>query len=69
MQIIGVVICSVIIALGYYLFEGFMYGFLPSIYNVPFNLAQGGVCGAIGILLIRIFDKIKPLKEFKNKLK
>jgi uncharacterized membrane protein len=54
--------------LGYYIFEGFMYGFLPSAYNIPFNLAQGGVCGAIGVLIIRIFDKVKPLKEFKNKL-
>jgi uncharacterized membrane protein len=68
MQIIGVVVCSVIIALGYYIFEGFMYGFLPSAYNILFNLAQGGVCGAIGVLIIRIFDKVKPLKEFKNKL-
>lgn len=68
-QIIGVVLGSVIIALGYFLFEGFMYGFMPSLYNVPFNLAQGGVCGAIGILLIKIFQKVKPLTELREKLK
>lgn len=68
-QIIGVVLSSLIIAFGYFLFEGFMYGFAPSLYNVPFNLAQGGVCGAIGILLIKICDRVKPLKEFRDKLK
>lgn len=68
-QIIGVVFGSIIIAAGYFLFEGFMYGFAPSLLNVPFNLAQGGVCGAIGILLIKIFDRVKPLKEFREKLK
>ncbi len=67
-QIIGVCICSVIIALGYFVFEWIMYGFAVSFVNVPLNILQGVVCGIVAILLIRLFEKIPSLKEVKEKL-
>ena len=44
---------------GYYVFEGFRYGFLASLANIPMNLLQG----AAGILLAAIL-----LRVLKNKL-
>ncbi|MBQ8808385.1 MAG: ECF transporter S component [Clostridia bacterium] len=44
---------------GYFLFEGFMYGFLPSVVNIPANAVQGVAGLMLGILLVRIFEKSK----------
>ena len=46
---------------GYLLFEGFMYGFVPSLVNVPANAVQGVAGLIIGIVLVRIFKKNKIL--------
>jgi uncharacterized membrane protein len=44
---------------GYFIFEGFLYGFAPSAVNIPFNAVQG-ICGLIiGVALSKIFEKIK----------
>ena len=45
--------------LGYYVFEGFLYGFVPSAVNIPMNAIQGVAGLVIGVLLIKIFKKIK----------
>ena len=42
---------------GYLLFESCLYGFLPSVVNVPFNAIQGAAGLVLGIILVRIFDK------------
>ena len=45
--------------LGYFVFEGFLYGFVPSAVNIPINAVQG-IAGLIaGIILARVFDKTK----------
>jgi uncharacterized membrane protein len=67
-QIISLVIGAIIIGLGYFIYEYILYGLGVAAANVPFNLAQGAVCGVIAIFLTRAFEKIKPLKEFKDKL-
>lgn len=46
---------------GYYIFEGFMYGFVPALVNIPANLVQGVAGLVLGVLLIRLFQKSKML--------
>ena len=43
--------------LGYFLFEGILYGFGPSLVNIPANAVQGVAGLVIGIVLIKIFEK------------
>lgn len=43
--------------LGYYIFEGIVYGFLPSLVNIPVNALQGAVSLAIAVFLIKVFEK------------
>ncbi len=48
---------EIVMILGYYVFEGFMYGFGPSIVNIPANAVQGVAGLVIGIILVKIFGK------------
>lgn len=48
---------EVVMAVGYYVFEGFMYGFGEALINVPSNLIQGAAGIVLGIILERILDK------------
>ncbi len=43
--------CEVLMVLGYFLFEGVLYGFLPSAVNLPANAIQGAVGLILGVLL------------------
>ena len=45
--------------IGYFVFEGFMYGFAPSVVNIPANGVQGIAGLIIGLILIKIFEKSK----------
>ena len=58
-RIIGGALAEIEMILGYFIFEGFMYGFMPSIVNVPANAVQGVAGLVIGIILVKIFDKTK----------
>lgn len=50
---------------GYYLFEGFMYGFVASLVNIPPNVIQA-VAGVIaGTLLCAVIDKTNAVKHLK----
>ena len=42
-----------------FLFEGVLYGFVPSLVNIPANGIQGFAGLIIGIILIRVFEKNK----------
>ncbi|MBE7047143.1 MAG: ECF transporter S component [Ruminococcaceae bacterium] len=54
-RIISGVTAEIVMIAGYYIFEGFMYGFGPSLVNIPANAIQG-ICGMIaGIILVRVF--------------
>lgn len=48
---------ELVMVFGYMLFEIFLYGFTPSLANLPANLIQGGFGIISGILLINIFSK------------
>ena len=58
-QIIGAVLAEIVMVLGYYVFEGFMYGFVPSAVNIPANAVQGAVGLILGIVLVKVFEKLK----------
>lgn len=52
-------VSEILMILGYLIFEGFMYGFVPSLVNVLPNAVQGAFGLAIGVILIRLFEKNK----------
>ena len=58
-RIIGGALAEIEMVLGYFVFEGFMYGFAPSAVNIPANGMQGIAGLVIGIILARIFEKSK----------
>ena len=45
--------------MGYYVYEGFLYGFGPAAVSLPANAAQGVVGLIVGVILIKIFEKNK----------
>jgi uncharacterized membrane protein len=45
--------------LGYYVFEGFLYGFGPSLVNIPANAVQGVAGIIIGVALIKVLEKTR----------
>lgn len=58
-RIISGAISEIIMILGYFVFEGFMYGFAPSAVNIPANAVQGIAGLVLGVILVRIFEKNK----------
>ena len=62
-QIIGAVLAEIVMVLGYYVFEGFMYGFVPSAVNIPANAVQGAAGLILGIILVKVFERLKITLE------
>lgn len=60
-EIIGGALAEITMVLCYYIFEGFLYGFVPSLVNIPSNCIQGLVGLIIGILLVQIAGKLNLL--------
>ena len=58
-QIIGAVLAEIVMVFGYFVFEGFMYGFVPSAVNIPANAVQGAAGLVLGIILVKVFERLK----------
>ena len=58
-RIISAVVAELIMIGGYYIFEGFMYGFEASLVNMPANAVQGVAGLILGFALIKILEKTK----------
>lgn len=58
-RLVGGIIAELIMIGGYYVFEGFLYGFAPSVVNIPANAIQGVVGLVLAILIIKITDTRK----------
>lgn len=56
-RIISGIVAEILMILGYYVFEGFMYGFIPSAVNIPANAVQGVAGLIIGVILIKVLEK------------
>jgi len=58
-RILSGTISEIIMILGYFVFEGFLYGFVPSLVNIPANAVQGVAGLIIETILIKIFENNK----------
>ena len=58
-RIISGAAAEIAMILGYFIFEGFLYGFGPSLVNIPANGIQGIAGLAIGVMLMKMFEKIR----------
>lgn len=57
-RVLAGVVAEIIMVLGYYLFEGIMYGFAAAAVNIPANAIQGVAGLILGITLSKVFQKI-----------
>ena len=58
-RIISGVVAEAVMVLGYFVFECFLYGFAPSVVNIPANSVQGVAGLILGCVLVKIFEKSK----------
>ena len=58
-QIIGGICAEIWMGLGYFLFEGILYGFVASLVNIPANIIQGVAGLVVGLVLIKLLDRLK----------
>ena len=58
-RIISGLTAEIIMILGYYIFEGFMYGFGASAVNILPNAVQGVAGIVLGVIIFKIFRKTK----------
>lgn len=50
---------------GYYIFEGFLYGWAPATANIPFALIQPAVGIAAAVPIVLLFIKTKTFSRFR----
>lgn len=56
-RITGGILAEITMILGYYVFEGFLYGFAASLVNIPANGVQGIAGLVVGLILVNLFGK------------
>jgi uncharacterized membrane protein len=64
-QILAGLAAVLLMVMGYYVFEGFLYGFGAALVSVPFNAVQGSVGVILGLLLVQVL-KSDRWKEFRD---
>ena len=57
-QLLGAFLAEIVMIMGYFVFEGFLYGFVPSLVNIPANAVQGAAGIVIGIILVKILERV-----------
>ncbi len=58
-ELAGGITAEAFMIFAYFIFEGFLYGFGPSLVNIPANGVQGVAGLILGCLLIKVFQKIQ----------
>lgn len=66
-KVLSGVMAEIVMVSGYYVFEGFMYGFSASLVNIPMNAVQGVAGLILAIILIKILEKQKLLRKLNVK--
>ena len=61
-RIITGIVAEAVMILGYFVFEGFLYGFGPSVVNIPAKGVQGIVGLLLGCILVKAFEKSKLIQ-------
>lgn len=56
-RVVAGILAEVVMVVGYFVFEGFLYGFGPSVVNIPANGVQGVAGLVLGCILINVFKK------------
>ena len=64
-RIFSGILSELVMILGYFLFEGVLYGFVPSLVNIPANAVQAVAGIIIGVVLITAFEKQNIIKLLK----
>ena len=64
-RIFSGILAEIVMILGYFLFEGILYGFGSSLVNIPANGVQGVAGIVIGVVLITVFEKQNITKLLK----
>ena len=64
-RIFSAILAETVMILGYFLFEGILYGFVPSLVNIPANAVQAVAGIIIGVILITVFEKQNIIKLLK----
>lgn len=67
--IIAGIAAEAVMILGYFVFEGFLYGFGPSVVNIPANGVQGIAGIILGCILAKMFEKSKLNENAKGENK
>lgn len=57
---------ELVMTLGYFLYEGILYGWLPAAVNIPFNLIQGAIAVAVATLLQLLLSHVRLPEEFRS---
>ena len=66
-KVLSGVLAELWMVLGYYIFEGFMYGFSASLVNIPMNAVQGVAGLILAVVLIKVLEKQKILEKLGNR--
>ncbi len=64
-KVLSGVLAELWMVFGYYIFEGFMYGFQASLANIPMNLIQGVAGLTLAVVLIKVLEKQKLLEKLR----
>lgn len=56
-KVLSGVSSEIVMILGYFTFEGCLYGFSASVLNMPANIIQGVAGLVLGIVIIKLFEK------------
>ena len=56
-SVLAGIVTEIVMVLGYYIFEGFLYGFAESLVNIPANAVQGVAGIILGTTLNKVFQK------------
>ena len=54
---------EILMVFGYFVFEGFLYGFIPSAVNIPANGVQGIAGLVIGTALMKVLEQSKAIRK------
>jgi len=64
-RIFSGILAEIVMILGYFFFEEILYGFVPSLVNIPANAVQAVAGIIIGVVLITVFEKQNIIKLLK----
>ena len=65
-HLVSALLAECVMVVGYFLYECIIYGFLPAVASVPFNLIQGSICMVTGTFVISLLCKSSAIEGFRK---